>query len=203
MSDIESLIEKKFQNNFRQKIGGIKCVEKKKEKGTFERDMKRIQDIQSKKLKKWHKFMKLNRPEEYYSIQYSRFKKMGGYKFKTTKGEKVRNIFEKRIADILTKLNIDYQYEPLIKAEGKYFFPDFVINNKIIIECTMWRGESKAYKIKEKLKYLNKNYKVFVVIPKALYRYYKILNNNLIKGLDEFVPVAQTFLSKNVREKEQ
>jgi len=135
--------------------------------------------------------MKENSPEEYYLLQYSKFKKIGGYKYKTKRGEKVRNNFEKQVADILDKLK--YEYEPLIKIGKRYFFPDFLINKKIIIECTEWKGEIKAHKLKKKLKYLKKEYKVFVVIPKDLYRYYKILNKDLIKGLDKFVPVAQTF----------
>jgi len=139
--------------------------------------------------------MKKERPEEYYQIQYNNFKKIGEYKYQTKKGEKVRNILEKQIADILNKMNIEYKYEPLIKSNNKYFFPDFLVNKNIIIECTMWKGETKAYKLKEKIKNLEKDYKIFVIIPKTLYSYYKILDNYLIKGLDEFVPIAQTFLS--------
>lgn len=192
----EDLINETFADNFRQIIAGKKCVLNKKKKGTFEKDMKHIRKFSSKKLKKWHKFMKKNKPKEYYSLQYSRFKKIGGYKYKTKKGERVRNAFEKRTADILTNLGIDYEYEPLVKVGNKYFFPDFLIKKRIIIECTAWRGETKAYQLKEKLNHLQREYQVFVVIPKALYRYYKILNKNLITGLDDFVPVAQTFLQK-------
>ena len=93
------------------------------------------------------------------------------------------------------KLKLNYEYEPLVKSEDKYFFPDFLIDDKIIIECTMWRGEVKAYKLKDKIKILEKRYKVFVIIPKDLYSYYRILDNHLILGLDEFASVAQTFLA--------
>lgn len=190
----EKLIEKKLPTNFRQCMGGLKCIIAKKEKGTFDRDMKKLQDIQSEKLKKWHKFMKLNKPRKYYTLQYKRFKKISGYKYKTNRGEDVRNIFEKQIADILAELNIDYKYEPLIKIDNKYFFPDFLIKDKIIIECTMWKGPTKAYNLLNKVNILKRKYNVFVVIPKNLYMYYKMLNNHLILGLDEFAPVAQTFL---------
>jgi len=138
--------------------------------------------------------MKLTQPRKYYEMQYSKFKKIGGYNHKTKRGEKVRNILEKQIANILHKLNINYEYEPLIKSDGKYFFPDFIINKKIVIECTSWKGEIKAYKLKEKINHLKKDYNVFVVIPKNLYTYYKILDNYLVKGIEEFVLVAQTFL---------
>ena len=159
--------------------------------------------IQSIKLKKWHKDMKKNNPKEYYLLQYNRFKKIGGYKFITNKGEFVRNKLEKDAADLLYALNIPYEYEPLIKSENRYFFPDFVIKNKIILECTSWRGEIKAYKLRDKTKFLKKRYSVFVLIPKDLYSYYRILDNHLILGLDELASVAQTFLAENGKRKEQ
>jgi len=191
----ESLIKERLEDNFKQKLGGLKCIEAKKSKGTFEKDMKKLQDIQSEKLKKWHKFMKENKPEEYYKIQYNRFKKIGGYKYRTLRGDFVRNKLEKDSADLLFNLKLNYQYEPLVKSDDKYFFPDFLINNKIIIECTSWRGDIKAYKLRDKIKHLEKKYKVFVLIPKDLYSYYRILDNHLILGLDEFASVAQTFLA--------
>ena len=60
----------------------------------------------------------------------------------------------------------------------------------------MWRGIEKAYKLKEKISLLEKKYKVFVVIPQNLYSYYKIIDDNLIQGLDKFASIAQTFLKK-------
>jgi len=191
----ELLIEEELEDNFRQKIGGFNCVIAKKKKGTFDRDMKVLQNIQSKKFKQWHKRMKNESPREYYNIQYSRFKKVGSYKYTTKKGEKVRNILEKQTADILFEKGIDYEYEPLVNIDKRYFFPDFLVNENIIIECTMWRGNIKAYKLKEKINLLKNKFQVYVLIPKALYTYYKILNNHLILGLDEFVLVAQTFIN--------
>ncbi len=191
----KNLIVEKLPKNWKQVLGGKNCVKKKIKKGTFEKDLKKAQKKGALKLKEWHKTMKEKKPEEYYLIQYSRFKKIGGYKYQTKKGEKVRNSFEKQVADMLENYGIEYEYEPLINIGKKYFFPDFLINKKIIIECTMWKGESKAYKLREKINILKKKYKIFVIIPKGLYSYYKILDKHLIKGLDEFVPVAQTFLS--------
>lgn len=193
IKNYDYLISEKLPDNWKQVRGGRRLVEIKKEIGTFEKEMKKWQRFQAKKLRKWHKFMKENEPIKYYNIQYSRFKRVAGYKLKTKKGEKVRNILEKQVADILFNLKINYKYEPLINIGKKYFFPDFLINNKTIIEVTMWKGEIKAYKLKEKIKHLSKRYKVYVVIPKTLYRYYKILNHHLILGLDDFVLVAQTF----------
>jgi len=193
IADKERLIEKKLPTNWMQVKGGKQCVLSKIKKGTFERDMKILQNIQSDKLKKWHKMMRTTKPKEYYKIQYSRFKKIGGYKFTTKNGEKVRNLFEKEVADILFKNKVKYQYEPLVHVGKRFFFPDFLLDNKVIIECTMWRGIEKAYKLREKCKILGKKYKVFVVIPKNLYTYYKIIGSNLIQGLDKFAPVAQTF----------
>lgn len=186
-------IEEKLPDNFKQKIGGLSCVIAKKKKGTFNRDMKKLQDIQSNKLKKWHKSMKENKPKEYYNMQYSRFKKIGGYKYQTNKGERVRNLLEKQTADILFSMDLDYQYEPLVNIGDRYFFPDFLVKNKVIIECTAWKGTQKEYKLKEKIELLKKKYTVFVVIPKNLYSYYQTLNSHLILGLEDFVPVAQTF----------
>ncbi len=187
------LILEELADNWKQKIGGERTIIVKKFMGTYKRDLEKAQKKGALKLKEWHKKMKKENPEEYYLCQYSKFKKIGGYKYKTDKGEKVRNKFEKNVADILNKLKINYEYEPLINIDNKYFFPDFLIDNKIIIEATAWKGEIKAYKLRDKIKELKKRYKVYVVIPKTLYRYYKILNNHLILGLDEFVPVAQTF----------
>jgi hypothetical protein len=191
--NIDEIKIEELENNWKQKIGGKNCVIVKKAKGTFKEDLKKAQKSGAKKLKKWHQMMKLTQPRKYYGIQNSKFKKVSRYNYKTNKGEKVRNELEKQIADILYKLEINYEYEPLIKSNKKYFFPDFLIDKKIIIECTSWQGETKAYKLKDKINCLKKDYRVYIVIPKNLYSYYKILDNYLIKGIEEFVLVAQTF----------
>lgn len=193
IKDKNKIILKELKENWRQIIGGKNCVKIKKAKGTFRKDLEKAQKMGALKLKEWHKKMKRENPREYYLSQYSKFKKIGGYKYKTENEEKVRNLLEKQVADTLRKLKIKYEYEPLIKVGRKYFFPDFLIGNKIIIECTAWKGEEKAYKLKEKIEHLKKDYKVYILIPKNLYSYYKILNNHLILGVDEFVPIAQTF----------
>ncbi len=191
--DTKGLIIDKLEKNWKQKIGGLNCVKSKKRQGTFKRDLQAAQKKGAEKLKEWHKKMKLTHPRKYYLLQYSKFKRIGRYKLQTKKGEKVRNKLEKQIADILYDLGIEYKYEPLIHIKEKYFFPDFLINKNIILECTAWKGETKAYKLKEKIDILKDKYKIFVIIPKPLYSYYKILDECLIKGIKEFVPLAQTF----------
>ncbi len=187
-----SLKTRKLEDNWRQKTGGLKCVKIKKKKGTFEDQLKRAQMSGAKKLKSWHQRMKKESPQEYYSIQYEKFKKIYGYKFLTKKGEKVRNKLEKDVADMLIKMKINYDYEKLVNVEKRWFFPDFVIDGKIIIECTAWKGETKAYQLLEKIEYYNKaKYTTFVVIPKHLYRKYKVLDKHLILGVEGLARVAQ------------
>lgn len=137
--------------------------------------------------------MKQNEPEKYHLMQYEKFKKIGGYKFITNNGEKVRNKFEKDTADILKDRGFQYEYEPLVRIGERFFFPDFLVNGNIIIECTEWRGHDKAIKLKEKIKYLKKEYKVYVLIPKALKRYYEILNHHLLLGFDDLKKVCKSW----------
>lgn len=185
-------IIKILPQNWKQIKGGKNCVKLKKQRGIYEKQMRLCHAGSSSYMKLLHKKMKRNNPEKYYRGQYEKFKKIGGYKYKTLNGEFVRNKLEKDTADALKKLKIKYKYEPLINVGDRYFFPDFLINDKTIIECTMWRGTDKAIKLADKIACLKDKYKVYVLIPKALNNYYKILNNHLILGLDELVPVAQS-----------
>jgi len=184
-------IIKKLEDNWRQIKGGKKGAEIKKEKGTYKGQLKKCHEGSSRFMRLWHKKMKKENQEKYYTMQYEKFKKIGGYKFITENKEKVRNRFEKEIADVLNMLKINYEYEPLIKIENNYFFPDFLINNNVIIECTEWRGFDKAIKLKNKIKFLKKRYKVFVVIPKPLKRYYEILNHHLLFGIEDLKQTLQ------------
>ena len=189
--DENTLKIEKLDDNWKQILGGMKVVKLKKENGTYEKQLRQAQIGGAKYLKAWHKRMKKEQPKEYQLIQHEKFKKMLGYKCLTIKGEKVRNKFEKIVADKLTELKIDYEYEPLIRRNGKWFYPDFLINKKIIIECTEWKGEIKAYQLKEKIRYYGSGYEVLVVIPKHLYTMYRILDKHLILGVDEIARVAQ------------
>lgn len=186
----EDIIEE-LPNNWKQIKGGKNCVDKKKKNGTFEKQLNECRKPNPESLRLWHKKMKEKNIREYYLIQYSRFKKIGNYKFLTNNNEKVRNKLEKEVADVLKSLRIAYEYEPLVKAGGKHFFPDFLIDNKIIIECTEWRGYDKAIKLKNKIEFLKKRYKVYVVIPKTLKRYYETLNQYLILGTDNLSEIIK------------
>lgn len=187
----ESIESEKLEENWKQIMGGKKCVETKRKNGTFDIQLEKAQKSGAIKMKRWHKKMKEENPKEYYLMQYEKFKKIGGYKYKTKNGEKVRNIFEKQVADKLKKLNLNYKYEHLIRVDKRWFFPDFLLDRNIIIEATAWNGETKSYLLKEKIEYLEKMYKVFVVIPKHLYSKYRILDNHLILGIDNLALVAQ------------
>lgn len=187
----KSIKSKKLEENWKQIIGGKKCVETKRKNGTFNKQLETAQKYGMVKIKEWHKKMKEENPKEYYLMQYEKFKKIGGYKYKTENGEKVRNSFEKQVADKLKELNLNYKYESLIRIRKRYFFPDFLLNNNVIVEATAWNGETKSYLLKEKIECLEKRYKVFVVIPKHLYSKYRILNNHLILGIDNLALVAQ------------
>ncbi len=193
-------IIKELPNNWRQIKGGKKNVFLRKKSGKFEEQMKLCWEGSSRHMKLWHKKMKKLDPVNYYSSQFEKFKKVGLYKHEINENVKVRNSLERDVALVLEKLKINYEYEPLVRIGGRAFFPDFVIGNKIVIECTMWKGSDKAIKLKDKISYLEKKYKVYVIIPKTLNSHYQILNRNLVLGLDEFVPVAQTFRDvKSVR----
>ena len=174
-----------LEENWGQKLGGKNSVTSKKKNGSFAIQLQKAQEKGAKTLKKWHQVSKKNNPKEYHLIQYSRFKKIGGYKHLTKNNESVRNILEKETADKLFNEKVSYRYEPLVNIGKRYFFPDFLIENKIIIECTMWRGETKAYKLKEKIKWLSKKYEVYVLIPKKLEKYYKSLKKCLIFDVKE------------------
>ena len=192
----DDLIGTMFEENFRQKLGGMKSVSLRKKRGTFDEGMKNMQEIQSKRLMQWHKEMKEKKPQEYYQIQYNRFKKIGGYKFITKNGERVRNFFEQKVANLLFDHGVEYKYEPLIHVGKRYFFPDFLVNGNLIIECTAWKGEAKAYKLKEKIFCLKEKYKVYVVIPSPLRKYYKVIESSLLVGLDEVVQMLNLQINK-------
>ncbi len=165
--------------------GGKESVRAKKKNGTWESNFAKMKEGSSKKLKAWHKKMKREQPEAYYNIQYDHFKKIGKYKFITMRHEKVRNILEKDVADLLYEMGLDYKYEPLVKGKENFYFPDFKINS-LLIECSMWRGKEKAYKLLHKIKDLEKaGYTAIVIVPAKLRHFYKALDTYLLTDLAE------------------
>jgi len=175
-SDVEQNILKQLDKNWKQKIGGKNSYLKKVNSGTFRRNLIKMR----RASREMHKQLREKLCGRYFLNQYERFRKVGWYKFKTERGEIVRNILEKRIADKLFQFGINYQYEPCININKNYYFPDFKVNN-IIIECTMWRGFDKPLKLSKKVRNFEKmGYKVFVIVPNNLRRFYKRIENYLI-----------------------
>lgn len=87
-------------------------------------------------------------------------------------GIKFRSKLESRIAKLLSDENITYQYEPFkiqyipkfkylgTTYRAAYYTPDFVIDNKFIIECKGWQNDVWRYKKKlVLLQLINQNYK--------------------------------------------
>jgi len=74
------------------------------------------------------------------------------------KGEKMFNEMEKEVAEILLKLNLDYEYEKVLKINDRFFIPDFIISSCIIIECTYWSFvDDKSRLLRERFKTILKN----------------------------------------------
>ncbi|MCX6770746.1 MAG: hypothetical protein NTX79_01695 [Candidatus Micrarchaeota archaeon] len=178
-------IKCKLPTNWGRVKGGKNCLAIKKMNGTWEANFKKMMKGSSKNLKAWHKKMKKEHPVDYHLDQYRRFKKIGGYKYTTNRGEKVRNTLEKKVADLLYRNGLDYEYEPLVKGTKNYYFPDFKIGT-LIIECTMWRGEEKAYKLLHKIQDLEKaGVEAIVIVPPELRRFYKALDTYLTTDFSE------------------
>jgi len=171
-------------HNWRQKIGGIKSFQSKVEKGTFKNNIKKMSRISSIRMKKIFEYQKKFHTEQYYKKQYERFKKIAQYKYSTRKGEKVRNTLEKNVADFLFQNNINYQYEPYVEGKNGKYFPDFLLSDRRIIECTMWRGFDKAQKLSNKIRDLEKkNFKIIVVVTPNVKRFFKKIDKYVVDDL--------------------
>jgi len=176
-SSIQKNIERILPSNWRQKRGGEERIKKSKLNGNFEQLKKDL--VIS--LKKWHEKMKLTQPDVYYVSQYQKFRKIGLYKFKTLRGEIVRNMLEMEVANALFTNGINYQYEPYLKVKQNVYFPDFKVGN-IIIECTAWNGQEKAEKLKEKIQnYKKSNFKTFCIIDEKVIKFYKDIKDSIIR----------------------
>ncbi|MCM8774701.1 MAG: hypothetical protein NC820_08265 [Candidatus Omnitrophica bacterium] len=95
--NIKTLEYRKLPLDWRQIKGGINCVKIKKQKGVFERNLKKMHKASSDRMKGWHREMKKNKPKEYYSLQYSRFKKVWDISFKHLKEIKLGINWRKRL----------------------------------------------------------------------------------------------------------
>ncbi len=143
---------------------------------------------------KWHSRMREEKPEEYGRIQYERIKQSLSYKLEFD-GKRYRNSLELEVAKILTQNNIGFEYEPVVKCDGRTYFPDFVVD-KIAIECTFWDDvNKKARELTKKIQNYRKLELEIFVVTKGSYldRYLKafspsnvrvITPNKLTKELD-------------------
>lgn len=175
----ESIIDVRNQNWGRQK-GGFERINRLKQDGMYGVYLENLKKRSSKVFRDWHKNMKSLNPEVYYKMQHDRFKKIGCDKFVSISGHKVRNSLEKKVADILYNNSIDYAYEMYLSIEGKTYFPDFVVGGTII-ECTMWRHESKAKALKKRIEVFNRNgFKTLVVITKDVEKFYKGIKDYIV-----------------------
>lgn len=59
-------------------------------------------------------------------------------KYLTARGEMVRSMSEKIIADMLFKYNIDYRYEKVLKSEDTVLYPDFTIISPLNNQVYTW-----------------------------------------------------------------
>ena len=170
--------------NWGQTKGGFSVQQKYREENRFDKIHLGMRNGSSEYMKKWHARMRGQYPGEYFELQHERFKCASGYKFIAKKGHFVRNQFELEIANILHSLSLDYDYEPPIKFSSTSLFPDFKIGN-LLIECTAWKGNQKADALSNKIqKYEAAGYKVRVVIPEKLSRFYKSIENHIISPND-------------------
>jgi hypothetical protein len=95
------------------------------------------------------------------------------------KGEKMFNSLEKEVAEILLKLNVDYEYEKILKIKNNYIIPDFLILANILIECTYWSF------VKDKSRILKKHFR-------------EISKNT---SIDKIVVITSNRLRDNYRQK--
>lgn len=82
-------------------------------------------------------------------------------------GEKMYNILEKEVAEILTKLGLKYEYEKVIHLENRYIVPDFIVEDRIVIESTyFYLAKYIAKRLTKKFHLYRKNLQMskFVVV---------------------------------------
>ncbi|MGQ9642067.1 MAG: hypothetical protein ACUVUF_08135 [Candidatus Bathycorpusculaceae bacterium] len=94
--------------------------------------------------------MEAERPDDYRRIQQEKIKQSLKYKCEYN-GQKYRNLLELNVAKILTENCIKFEYEPLLGCCGKFYFPDFKLEN-IIKECTFWHDfKQRARELHQKI----------------------------------------------------
>lgn len=188
---IKDFIEVELDDNWGREKGGYNLIKKYKKSKYYEDYLIYLRKRGRKIFINLHKKWKKKDSEAYYKMQYERFKKVGKYKYKTNRGEIVRNKLEKDTADFLDSLELKYNYEPYVKVNNSVYFPDFMIGN-LIIECTAWRGYLKIKNIKRKIKDFEKEgFNIIFVIPLEVKKFYKAFDDKIITNLYD-ASVAQT-----------
>lgn len=186
--DIKKDLISILPHNWGRKKGGVNLIKLKIEKGILDKTIAKLKESSSKRMKKWHRYMKKNEPEKYHIWQYERFKKIGkGYPFTLQNGIRVRNRLEKEVGDYLIKKFPNALYEPYVNINGKAYFPDFVNGNRIF-EVTEWRNptKKKIRYLKKKIKdYIKNKYDVSLFIPKKYRKFYKEIEGYIISDLSE------------------
>jgi len=169
-----------LSDNWGQRKGGLaRPVEE------LAKHLAKVRNKAFENSRKWHARMKRESPREYYATQHERFRKIGGYKFRTKRGHPVRNRLELELADCLFLNGIDYEYEPYMRFGKRTFFPDFKVGN-IIIECTAWNGESKARELRGKIAvFKTGGYEATVLVPPNLQDVYKEVREYLVSSPQE------------------
>jgi hypothetical protein len=114
-------------------------------------------------------------PKRLRMISHLGFLKSTKRKFLGPKGELVFNELEKKVAETLHANGIDYVYEPIISLGKNFVSPDFLLEGKVIIECTEWTDiTEKSFLLKTKIKRL--------VASKIIKRAIVVTNQSLLRG---------------------
>lgn len=70
----------------------------------------------------------------------------------------------------------------MLNCAGTFYFPDFVVNNNLIIECTFWHdAKQKAEELRHKIrdyKELGIDKIIIATLPKRVDEYSKLLENS-------------------------
>jgi len=149
---LDEWVEKILSGNWGRVRGGIKTQQKLRIDPNFRNKWRQIRKKAGRKIRV--KFLKN------WDIG---FRKAGKRNTIGPKGEKMFNEHEKRIAEFLLAKNKNYEYERLIKLNGNFYFPDFIIGNTIIERCGFF---TKTYLkvLKKKIEDYSKYWKGKVII---------------------------------------
>jgi len=98
------------------------------------------------------------------------FRNVGQRKFLGPNNEKMFTKTEKRIAEFFVKNKIKYEYEPLLNIKEHKYFPDFIIQNKIIIERCGLLSKKYFKSLRKKINdYSKLENQIVIIIPRKIY----------------------------------